>query len=55
MTTNTNEGRVIERVLASKCEMVKLGVDVHARDVVVCVQLDGAVAQRPQSLQILRS
>ncbi len=37
-------------MLASKCEVVKLGVDVHARDVVVGVQLDGAVTQRPQKM-----
>jgi transposase len=29
---------------------VKLGVDVHARDVVVCVQLDGALPQRAQKM-----
>lgn len=41
---------MVERILASKCEVVKLGVDVHARDVVVAVQLDGAQAQRAQKL-----
>ena len=50
MTTTTNAKRLIERILASKCEVVKLGVDVHARDVVVCVQLDGALPQRPQKM-----
>jgi transposase len=50
MITTTNAKRLIERILASKCEVVKLGVDVHARDVVVCVQLDGALPQRPQKM-----
>jgi transposase len=30
--------------------VVKLGVDVHARDVVVCLQLDGALPERPQKM-----
>jgi transposase len=50
MTKNTNEKKLIERILASKCEVVKLGVDVHARDVVVAVQLDGALPQRGQKM-----
>lgn len=51
MTTNTNEQRLIERVLASKSEVVKLGVDLHARDVMVGVQLDGALPHRPQRMR----
>jgi transposase len=50
MITTTNAKKLIERILASKCEVVKLGVDVHARDVVVCVQLDGSLPQRPQKM-----
>jgi transposase len=50
MTNTTNAKKLIERILASKCEVVKLGVDVHARDVVVCVQLDGSLPQRPQKM-----
>jgi transposase len=50
MITTTNAKKLIERILASKCEVVKLGVDVHARDVMVCVQLDGALPQRPQKM-----
>lgn len=50
MITTTNTNRLIERILSSKCEVVKLGVDVHARDVVVCVQLDGSLPQRPQKM-----
>lgn len=41
---------MIERILASKSEVVKLGVDLHARDAVVGVQLDGALPQRPQKM-----
>ena len=48
MNNQTNEQKLIERVLASKCEVVKIGLDVHARDVVMCVQQGGALAQRPQ-------
>ena len=47
MLNTTNAKKLIERILASKCEVVKLGVDVHARDVVLCLQLDGAKPQRP--------
>ena len=50
MDTNTNVSKLIERVLASKCEVIKLGVDVHARTVVVSVQLDGALPQRAQKM-----
>ena len=50
MIPTTNGQRLIERILASKCEVVKLGVDVHARDVVVSVQLDGALPQRAQRM-----
>ena len=54
MITTTNVQRLIERILASKCEVVKLGVDLHARDVVVCVQLDGALAQRAQKMSAVQ-
>jgi transposase len=50
MSTNTNEKKLTGRIVASKCEVVKLGVDVHARDVVVSVQLDGALPQRAQKM-----
>jgi transposase len=46
----TNGKKLTDRLLASKCEVVKLGVDVHARDVVVGVQLDGALPERPQKM-----
>lgn len=51
MVNTTNAKKLIERILASKCEVVKLGVDVHARDVVVCLQLDGAKPERPQKME----
>ena len=50
MLNTTNAKKLIERILASKCEVVKLGVDVHARDVVVCLQLDGAKPERPMKM-----
>lgn len=46
----TNGNRLIERHLGIKSEVVKLGVDVHARDVVVCVQHDGALPERAQKM-----
>ena len=48
MHNQTNETKLSHRILASKCESVKLGVDVHARDLVVAIQLDGAQPQRAQ-------
>lgn len=48
MTYNTNVKKLLERLLETKAETIKLGMDLHARDVVVCVQLDGALPQRPQ-------
>ena len=47
MTTKTNLRKLIDRVLASKCETVKMGADVHARDIVVALQLDGAMPEKP--------
>jgi transposase len=50
MTNKTNETKLIEQILASKCEVVKLGVDVHARDLMVGIQLDGALPQRGRKM-----
>lgn len=50
MLKKPNVKRLIERLLASKCEVAKIGTDVHARDVVVCLQLDGALPERPQKM-----
>jgi transposase len=53
MKTNTNLTKLINRLLETKTEVFKLGMDVHARDNMVCVQMDGAVAQRPVKLSSL--
>ena len=50
MTNNTNVRKLLERLVETKAETIKLGMDLHARDVVVCVQLDGARPQRPQKM-----
>lgn len=50
MNKNTNVTKLSTRLLETKAEAYKLGLDVHARDVVVCVQADGALAQRPQKM-----
>ena len=50
MHSKTNVRKLIDRVLASKCEVVKIGTDVHARDVVVRLQLDGARPERAVKL-----
>ncbi len=50
MITGTNLRKLIDRILASKCEVVKMGADVHARDIVAAVQLDGALPQKPVRL-----
>ena len=36
MKTKTNELKLIERILGNKTEVIKIGLDVHARDVVLC-------------------
>lgn len=50
MNKQTNLTKLLDRLVETKAEVFKLGVDVHARDVVVCVQMDGAVPQRPQRM-----
>ena len=42
-----NAAKLLNRLLEPKAETIKLGLDVHARDVVVCVQFDGALPLRP--------
>ena len=49
-TTKTNVTKLLERLVETKAETIKLGLDLHARDVVVCVQLDGALPLRPQKM-----
>jgi hypothetical protein len=41
---------LVKRLVGTKAETLKLGLDLHARDVVVCVQVDGARPQRPQRM-----
>lgn len=50
MNNNTNVRKLINRLVETKAEVIKLGMDLHARDVVVCVQQDGALPQRPQKM-----
>ena len=49
-TNQTNVTKLLARLVETKAETIKLGMDLHARDVVVCVQLDGALPQRPQKM-----
>jgi transposase len=53
MTNHTNVTKLLKRLVETKAETIKLGMDLHARDVVVCVQLDGALAQRPQRMSVV--
>jgi transposase len=46
MKNQTNAKKLIEQLLGSKSEVVKLGLDVHARDVVVSIQVDDSRPQR---------
>jgi len=48
--TNTNVGKILTRLVETKAEVIKLGMDLHARDVVVAVQLDGAIPLRAQKM-----
>lgn len=50
MTQDTNVTKLLKRLTETKAETIKLGLDLHARDVVVCVQLDGALPQRGQKM-----
>lgn len=50
MNKTTNIIKLLNRLLETKAEVIKLGMDVHARDVVVCIQLDGSLPQRPHKM-----
>lgn len=50
MNKTTNVTKLLSRLVETKAETIKLGMDLHARNVVVCVQLDGALPQRPQKM-----
>lgn len=47
MNQKLNVEKLIKRLVEAKAETVKVGNDLHARDVVVCIQVDGAQPQRP--------
>jgi transposase len=47
---NTNVTRLVKRVLEAKSVQVKLGIDQHARDVVVSMQQDASMPQRAQKM-----
>jgi transposase len=46
MKANTNTPKLIEQLLGIESQVVKLGIDQHARDVVVSIQIDGSLPQR---------
>jgi transposase len=48
----TNESKVDTNTAAAKVEVVKLGQDLHARQVTVVVQLDGSIPQRAQVIPV---
>lgn len=50
MNISTNVTKLLKRLLETKAETIKLGMDLHARDVGVCVQLDGALPERAQRM-----
>ena len=50
MNNTTNLTKLLNRLVETKAETIKLGMDLHARDVVVCVQVDGATPLRPVKL-----
>ncbi len=50
MNKQTNITKLLTRLVETKAETIELGMDLHARDVVVCIQLDGARPQRPQKM-----
>lgn len=50
MNKSTNVTKLLNRLVETKAETIKLGMDLHARDVVVGTQVDGALSQRPQKM-----
>ena len=50
MHKQTNVAKMLKRLVETKAETIKLGMDLHARDVVVCVQLDGALPERARKM-----
>jgi transposase len=47
----TNLQKLIVRLLETKSEKLKLGIDVHARELAVSIQIDDARALRPQMMK----
>jgi len=47
---NTNIEKLLGRLLESKTETIKIGCDIHARDLAVSIQEDGARPLRPQMM-----
>ena len=50
MNTKPNTDRLVKRVVEEKSAQVKLGIDQHARDVVVSMQQDASMPQRAQKM-----
>lgn len=47
---NTNVAKLLGRLLETKSETIKMGTDVHARDLAVAIQVDDARPLRPQTM-----
>ena len=47
---NTNVQKLLGRLLESNSETIKIGCDIHARDLVIAIQVDGARPLRPQTM-----
>ena len=47
---NTNVQKLLGRLLESKSETIKIGTDIHARELAVSIQIDGARPLRPQRM-----
>ena len=50
MNNNTNVEKLLGRLLESKSETIKIGCDIHARNVAVSIQEDAARPLRPQMM-----
>ncbi len=47
---NTNVEKLLERLLETKAETIKMGCDIHARDLAISIQVDDTRALRPQMM-----
>jgi len=50
MKTNTIVSEVTQNATTAKAEVIKLGLDVHRRQITVCVQEDGATPKPPRQM-----